>query len=322
MADEEVSTSVEQAEEASEDSVGYAAQADNTADASDSDEYDPSSSLQDHFGDAAPADDNEAKDQYDPTVSQPLTSSLTRDPSLPPSDPAHHPNPNLRPSQTPSRSESRASQSASASTSHVQTKAKTIGGCVVEDEDEDEDDKGEAEYEPPGVEDVGLGSAGMIERPISENANKSVSTSGVSVHTLLPVMASFQDFSNNSPSRPSSAVPPNGGSFTGQNLYNVYTSQAGYLNDSSAPTPTSATHIGPAATKGRLPHDLVGLLEDRIRDDPRGDISAWLELINEHRSRNRIDSAREVFERFLKVFPAAVSFACLFQQFFPKVPTF
>lgn len=63
----------------------------------------------------------------------------------------------------------------------------------------------------------------------------------------------------------------------------------------------------PSASRGRLPHDRVGILQDRIDEDPRGDIPAWLELIAEHRNRNRLDNARETYERFLKVFPMAVS---------------
>jgi cleavage stimulation factor subunit 3 len=58
--------------------------------------------------------------------------------------------------------------------------------------------------------------------------------------------------------------------------------------------------------RARLPQDRVGLLEDRIAEDPRGDIDAWLELIAEHRSRNRIDQAREVYQRFFSIFPTAV----------------
>jgi cleavage stimulation factor subunit 3 len=59
--------------------------------------------------------------------------------------------------------------------------------------------------------------------------------------------------------------------------------------------------------KARLPLDRVGILEDRIKEDPRGDTDAWLSLISEHRKRNKIEDARAVYERFFKVFPSAVS---------------
>lgn len=59
--------------------------------------------------------------------------------------------------------------------------------------------------------------------------------------------------------------------------------------------------------KARLPHDKIGILEDRIAEDPRGDIEAWMELIYEHESRNKLDEARAIYERFFTVFPTAVS---------------
>jgi cleavage stimulation factor subunit 3 len=72
------------------------------------------------------------------------------------------------------------------------------------------------------------------------------------------------------------------------------------------PPITSGTS-GTSLPKARLPHDRVGILEDRIKEDPRGDLDAWLSLISEHRKRNKLDDARVVYERFFKVFPSAVS---------------
>jgi cleavage stimulation factor subunit 3 len=56
----------------------------------------------------------------------------------------------------------------------------------------------------------------------------------------------------------------------------------------------------------RLPQDKVGMLEDRIQADPKGDMEAWLALLGEHRKRNKLDEARKIYERFFKVFPTAV----------------
>ena len=61
-----------------------------------------------------------------------------------------------------------------------------------------------------------------------------------------------------------------------------------------------------AAPKARLPHDKIGILEDRIKEDPRGDLDAWQNLINEHKKRGKLEDARNVYERFLLVFPSAV----------------
>ncbi|KAL8679265.1 MAG: hypothetical protein Q9186_004456 [Xanthomendoza sp. 1 TL-2023] len=70
---------------------------------------------------------------------------------------------------------------------------------------------------------------------------------------------------------------------------------------------TDLTQIaaGSAPPKARLPHDKIGILEDRTQEDPRGDMDAWLELISEYRKRNKIQEARNTYERFFLVFPAA-----------------
>ena len=65
--------------------------------------------------------------------------------------------------------------------------------------------------------------------------------------------------------------------------------------------------LSSALPNSRLAHDVVGILEDRIKDDPRGDIAAWLDLIEELKSRNRDDQVRKTYERYLEVFPLAVS---------------
>ena len=67
-----------------------------------------------------------------------------------------------------------------------------------------------------------------------------------------------------------------------------------------SPSPSSAV------PKARLPHDKIGLLEDRIKEDERGDLDAWLTLIDEHKRRGKLDEARKVYERFFGIFPSAV----------------
>ena len=58
--------------------------------------------------------------------------------------------------------------------------------------------------------------------------------------------------------------------------------------------------------KTRLPHDRVGILEDRIKEDPRGDIEAWFDLIKEHKDRNKYQETCRTYDRFFKIFPSAV----------------
>ena len=86
---------------------------------------------------------------------------------------------------------------------------------------------------------------------------------------------------------------------------------------SNAPTPATAdlaksprlssTTLPLSATRTRLPHDTIGILEDRIKDDERGDTEAWLSLISEFKTRGKIDEIRKVYDRFFAVFPHAVS---------------
>lgn len=82
------------------------------------------------------------------------------------------------------------------------------------------------------------------------------------------------------------------------------------LQDSEAKTATTEQQkAAPALAipKARLPNDTIGILEDRIQEDPRGDMNAWLNLIEEYRKRGKIEDARATYERFFVVFPAAVS---------------
>ncbi|KAJ2899933.1 uncharacterized protein MKZ38_002732 [Zalerion maritima] len=69
---------------------------------------------------------------------------------------------------------------------------------------------------------------------------------------------------------------------------------------------------GSAAFGGQAPPpmptfqpDMVAVLEQRVKNDPRGDMDAWLDLMKEHRYRSRIDELRNVYTRFLETFPHA-----------------
>ncbi|KAG9244118.1 hypothetical protein BJ878DRAFT_507732 [Calycina marina] len=83
-------------------------------------------------------------------------------------------------------------------------------------------------------------------------------------------------------------------------------------SNTTTPAPTASSVTVPALSvpavtvpKARLPHDKIGILEDRIAEDPRGDLEAWRLLIDEHRGRHKLEEAREVYERFIKIFPQA-----------------
>ena len=79
----------------------------------------------------------------------------------------------------------------------------------------------------------------------------------------------------------------------------------GGTTKNSSPSPISAI------PKARLPHDKIGILEDRIKEDEKGDLDAWLSLIGEHRRRGKLDDARKVYQRFFAIFPSAVCWVSL-----------
>lgn len=311
MAEDEAEKAFFQAQAMNTDSMDYNTVEEQDADSSDSDDYDPSKTLHDQFS-APLTDSNQNEIQGTPPITAQSDSGTPQHGSVPPENDSKQHSSGSYPSETPSRTESRASASVPSSNAHVQPKTRTIGGFVVEDDDED--DKGDTEYEPPAVlggEDVGTISAGVPEQAVSENANQNISTSDVSVPQAAPDLSTSNDVSNNSYSPPAPASQNDTPLVSGQDLYNPLAIQGGFASNSPVPTPPAATAESSSTSRGRLPHDRVGILEDRIQEDPRGDIPAWLELINEHRSRNKIESAREVYERFFKVFPQAVSPSCL-----------
>lgn len=53
--------------------------------------------------------------------------------------------------------------------------------------------------------------------------------------------------------------------------------------------------------------DPIAILEARVKEDPRGDMDAWLELMADHRRNNRLEQVRGIYNRFLEVFPQSVS---------------
>jgi cleavage stimulation factor subunit 3 len=305
MAEDDGETAFFQAQSMNTEYMGYDEDGRQGADISDSDDYDPSKTLQDQYSApltySKPDLQNPASLSVSPAPRSANEASVSQevDQTQQPTD--------KYPSQTPSSAESSASASVPLSNVYVHPKTRTVGGFVIEDDDED--NKGETEYEPPAVlggeEGVGSVSTSMPEHPISENANETVSSSGVSIQPPAPDMASSKDVSNSSYSPTAPVASQNDASFIpGERLYSVQAS-----HDSPAPTPPNNVA---STSRGRLPHDRVGILEDRIKEDPRGDTTAWLELIGEHRSRNRIDSTREAYERFLKIFPSAVSFPAIY----------
>jgi cleavage stimulation factor subunit 3 len=306
MADDEAEAAFFQAQALNPDSQSPTEEQEGDNSDAESDDYDPSLALGDQYSasfaetknpDADPAD-AAPSDETEDSIPNPTVASDANVASEVDADAGQTSN-SPDPSHNPSRAES--STPAPASAAEAQPKTRTIGGFEVDD---DEDDEGDAEYEPPAVlggEDVNAMPVTMSEDPSSGNAMQNTSPD-VSSHQAEQGPASGPDvaISSYSPD-PVHNIDPS--SVPGQSHWAAQDLQSATMQNSTVPTPVPDS----PASKGRLAHDRVGMLEDRIREDPRGDIPAWLELIAEHRSRSRLDSARDTYERFLKLFPMAVS---------------
>lgn len=182
-----------------------------------------------------------------------------------------------------SRSSSRASS----------RKPKTVGGFLADDSDEDTDESSSSVQISTGLQ------------PAAPNTlNRTISPS--------PLQASMTPRDLQSPIQNQDDSEKGASSL---NTLSVNTNVAEAAPTFVAPSAHTLMDAGPSSSiqsatvpKGRLPHDTIGILEDRIKEDPRGDLDAWQTLISEHRKRNKFDDARAVYERFFKVFPQAVCF--------------
>lgn len=126
------------------------------------------------------------------------------------------------------------------------------------------------------------------------------------VSTSLPTQPSqaLQSLSQ-SPLRTSTSAPQ-----AEEAVSNVpSTSQANHAPPISVVVPAEPS--GPVASRfdgsAGAPYDVITALEERIKQEPRAAMDAWMDLIAELRRRSDTDALRDVYERFLVVFPQAVS---------------
>ncbi|QSZ31112.1 hypothetical protein DSL72_000675 [Monilinia vaccinii-corymbosi] len=160
-------------------------------------------------------------------------------------------------------------------------KPKTVGGFIADDSDEENDES--TPLNP-----------GHLQLPTSDNPKRSPSPlQNSTVQQEVPIKMENQV---DRKAEALSSIP------NSMNPSNVGTP----IEQTSVQVPSSVgTEQSTSVPRARLPHDKLGMLEDRVKEDPRGDMEAWLALIGEHRKRNKLDDARVVYERFLKVFPHA-----------------
>lgn len=182
-------------------------------------------------------------------------------------------------SPLPSQAVSIASQVGSrpSSRASISRRPRTVGGFIADDSDEDEH--------------LSSVSNSYLQQPVTGAGSRSISRSPL---PTVPENNVVRDQALDISTATTPLVVGSG---------NV-SDTAAQTKPTQKPSYHSVTTAGP---KARLPHDRVGILEDRIKEDPRGDLDAWLSLIGEHRKRNKLDDARAVYDRFFKVFPSAVS---------------
>lgn len=207
-------------------------------------------------------------------------------------------------------------------------KPKTVGGFIVDDEDEEED-----AVPPPsqlnGTEGAqsGLGAAAVAQaqdvpvasEPSQDTAAQSAGFNGPAQPSVVsashtPSNVSTTNFSFQPPALPSRVASEEqqgkqelqSSTAAAQASQSVTATPQPQTTAAPAPPPQTNGSVPATPTTQRLPHDKVGQLEDRIKDDPRADTDAWMTLISHYREKGQLDQVRSVYERFFKVFPDAV----------------
>jgi cleavage stimulation factor subunit 3 len=266
-----------------------------TPDSDDSDDYDPSATMPQDF--SVPIEILQER-----SASARPIATVPEDASAPHAllSPIQN-----RPSSTPAAQELSSKAHFPTSRASAQPQPRLKGGFVMEDEDEEVE---EDEAKDGDVYD----SADGMEAPNSAAAPHHQNSIDSTDSPHLPIQGAFQASkkASNVPDGAPDVVPSPTAVQNGDALPRDSTAiPAQYLpsiqvkiaqTHSNAATPTSAL------PKARLAHDTIGILEDRIKEDPRGDIDAWLSLLGELRSRNKKDEVRRVYDRFFKEFPLAV----------------
>ncbi|TKA77653.1 hypothetical protein B0A55_04619 [Friedmanniomyces simplex] len=160
-------------------------------------------------------------------------------------------------------------------------KPKTVGGFIIEQSDDDEDEE----------EDISM--SGALPPPSQLGGAEGVQSGldAVAVHE-----AAGEDVHIATAISPAAAVGTQG-------TVSVSATPKPSVNGTTAPSDSNAVPFTP--TTQRLPHDKVGRLEDRIKEDPKADVEAWWELIQHYRDKDQRDNARRVFDRMLEFWPTS-----------------
>lgn len=179
---------------------------------------------------------------------------------------------------------------------------RTRGGFEVDDddeEDEDQQDDGTDEvdvYDPAAAVEADVSTPVLDETPINRQSQSPIERNGITPVSAQPVGSP----AGVSPShlQSGSSLPPADAE--------ISATAASEIKPPASPAPLPS-NVNGTLRSSRLPHDTIGILEDRIKEDSRGDPDAFLDLIQEYKNRNRQDDVRAVYDRYLAVFPNDVS---------------
>jgi cleavage stimulation factor subunit 3 len=261
-------------------------------------EYNPAGDYSAYDPERPGSAEEEEEEEYDPEP-QPTRSPSANSASMPVSaadtPPEQHP---TEEALKPQLSE------AVAAAPSPQKLPRTKGGFVDESED-DEDEvpvtnakAGTALLNAPGVSESPKRSATLSPSNAQNQQHNlpSFSVQNQGVPGVLPSAVAVPDSVSASAPVPNGSIP-----------VPLSSTKHDHLNVASAHQSTvSVTNVSESLPKSRLPQDKIGILEDRIAEDPRGDTEAWLALIDEYRKRQKFDEARATYDDFFKVFPTAV----------------
>lgn len=194
-------------------------------------------------------------------------------------------------------------QTHSSASTPAQALPRIVGGFEVDDDPEDEEGTPDGKDEVD-VYDPAVGLDFEVSTPAPANAFDRTSQSPEQENGITPVPVQ----ATGSPADISSSTTLPAGVDAPRTATATPAPTASDVPPQPDPprSPVNGAAVAPGLPKSRLAHDVVGILEDRIKDDPRGDIDAYLELIQEFKNRNKQDEVRRVYEQYLSVFPFAV----------------
>lgn len=183
----------------------------------------------------------------------------------------------------------------------------TVAGFVLEESDDEQEESAPTPSQLSG-DDAGALAASQAPDVSLRSAPQDTATPSTSLNgsAAVPVPASTLSVPDSS----SSLQPPvaDSGKHAVSPVASAVPTPQPEANGLAAAPQTVPQTNGSLVTAptARLPHDKVGQLEDRIKDDPKGDTDAWLTLIKHYYDKGQYQGSRDVYKRFFEVFPTAV----------------